>query len=265
MFCKRWEQEDLQLSPVERTKRAIHGTMMDLENFLKFTMETGEEFEGGWLPTLDTKLRVEMNNRVLYTHYEKPVASNTCVLMDSAMDENSKIQILANDLTRRLLHIEQAMGMEEQVRVINEYSQKLFNSGYKQEQVTRIIINGIKAFERRLKESTAGGRPLHSTSKESYGRRSKKKLTEKTSWYKKSKKRTEEHEGVHRKRRGSRDTSGEELRTKTVLFVEQTRGGTLAKMLREVMARIETMIGFRIKIVERAGTSLRNTLPNKLG
>ena len=80
MFCKRWEQEDLQLSPVERTKRAIHGTMMDLENFLKFTMETGEEFEGGWLPTLDTKLRVEMNNRVLYTHYEKPVASNTCVL-----------------------------------------------------------------------------------------------------------------------------------------------------------------------------------------
>ena len=54
----------------------------------------------------------------------------------------------------------------------------------------------------------------------------------------------------------------EELRTKTVLFVEQTRGGALAKMLREVMARIETMMGFRIKIVERAGTSLRNTLPN---
>ena len=141
-------------------------------------------------------------------------------------------------------------------------SQKLFNSGYKQEQVTRIIINGIKAFERRLKESAAGGRPLHCTSKESYGRRSKKKLTDKTSWYRKSRKKTGEHEGVHRKRGGSRDASVEELRTKTVLFVEQTRGGALAKMLREVMARIETMMGFRIKIVERAGTSLRNTLPN---
>ena len=77
MFCKRWEQEDFELSPIERTKRAIHGTMIDLENFLTFTMETGEEFEGGWLPTLDTKLRVEKNNKVLYTHYEKPMASNT--------------------------------------------------------------------------------------------------------------------------------------------------------------------------------------------
>ena len=55
------------LNIIERTKRAIHGTMMDLENFLTFTMETGEEFEGGWLPTLDTKLVVEKNNSVLCT------------------------------------------------------------------------------------------------------------------------------------------------------------------------------------------------------
>ena len=143
---------------------------------------------------------MEKNNRVLYTHYEKPVASNICVLMDSAMDENSKIQILANDLTRRLLHIEQSMGVEEQVRVINEYSQKLFNSGYKKEQVKRIIINGVKAFERMLSENESGGRPLHSNLKESYGRRSSKKLTEKTSWYRKTRMKTgEQEEGVHSK------------------------------------------------------------------
>ena len=179
------------------------------------------------------------------------------------MDENSKIQILANDLTRRLLHIEQSMGVKEQVRVINEYSQKLFNSGYKKEQVKRIIINGVKAFERRLSESESGGRPLHSNLKESYGRRSRKKLTEKTSGYRKTRMKTgEQEEGVHGKAGGSRNDKGEELQTKTVLFVEQTRGGAFAKMLREVMTRIETMIGFRIKIVERAGTTLRNTLPN---
>ena len=39
------------------------------------------------------------------------------------------------------------------------------------------------------------------------------------------------------------------LQTKTVLIVEQTRGGALAKMLRQVMTMIETMIGFKIKLV----------------
>ena len=71
MYCKRWELEDMALSPTERTRKALHGTMNGLEGFLTFTMETGEDFASSWLATLDTDLKVTATNRVEYKHYVK--------------------------------------------------------------------------------------------------------------------------------------------------------------------------------------------------
>ena len=63
------------------------------------------------------------------------------------------------------------------VKVVDDYSQKLFNSGYGTAQVRRIILNGIKGYEKRLQESRSeGGRPLHRTAGESSGLRARKKL-----------------------------------------------------------------------------------------
>ena len=51
-----------------------------------------------------------------------------------------------------------------------------------------------------------------------------------------------------------------------VLFVEHTPGGTLAARLRETLIRVEHILGYRIKIVERAGTPLARKFPlSKLG
>ena len=52
------------------------------------------------------------------------------------------------------------------------------------------------------------------------------------------------------------------MKIRTVLFIEQTKDGKLAKLVREVVTRLESMMGFRIKVVERAGTCLKNILPN---
>ena len=52
------------------------------------------------------------------------------------------------------------------------------------------------------------------------------------------------------------------LKTRTVLFVDQTRDGQLAKDLRQFLSRLESILGFRIKVVERTGTTTKNTLPN---
>ena len=53
-YRREWETEDELLSPVERTKRVIHGSMVGVTKCLKFTTETCEDFEDGWLPTLDS-------------------------------------------------------------------------------------------------------------------------------------------------------------------------------------------------------------------
>ena len=57
-------------------------------------------------------------------------------------------------------------------------------------------------------------------------------------------------------------SQGRSMKTRTVLFVEQTRDGLLAKSIREVLTRLEGLLGFKVKVVERAGTSLRNLMPN---
>ena len=139
VFCKRWEQEDREISPTERTKRILHGTMMDIEDFLKFTVETGEDFVSGWLATLDTDIRVTEKNVVEYKYYEKPMSSNDCVQRMSAMEENAKMKTLANDLTRRLLNTCELMGDGVRVGIVDDYSKKLLTSGYRLDQVRKII------------------------------------------------------------------------------------------------------------------------------
>ena len=46
----------------------------------------------------------------------------------SAMEENNKMKILANDLTRRLLNMSEDMTVEDKVLVIDNYSTKLATS-----------------------------------------------------------------------------------------------------------------------------------------
>ena len=88
-----------------------------------------------------------------------------------------------------------------------------------------------------------------STAKVSLSKRHKKKLLEKANWY--------------NKRRRSKGAIQKEIREqpvpKSILLVEHTKGGELATRLRELMRRLTPIIGFSMKIVERAGNSLRSS------
>ena len=102
---------------------------------------------------------------------------------------------------------------------------------------------------------------MRRTATESRWSRVRKKLTSKTSWYKKQKQQDHYKDDDHssgKKRRQERSTT---MESKTVLFVEYSKDGELAKQLRELMARLAPVIGFGVKIVERADTSLRSKFP----
>ena len=101
-FTMGWEKEDQSLSNMEITRRVLLGTLEGVEDYLRFTMETGEDYRDQWLPTLDMSLYVSEDNKVLYRFYEKPTASNITVQKRTAMGEDSKLQIVSNDLVRRL-------------------------------------------------------------------------------------------------------------------------------------------------------------------
>ena len=161
-WCLRWEMEDKALTSTDRTARALEGSMRGIMGFLDFTIETGEQFSDGWLPSLDTNLKVDDKNVVLYKFYQKPMASRQVIHKDTAMAENSKVQSLSYDLTRRLLNTSEDVPDQVRLDIVDDYAQMLLNSGYSTKTTRRVCIAGLKYYERRRQESKIpGGRQLH--------------------------------------------------------------------------------------------------------
>ena len=265
VFCTKWQKEDRNLSPESITKRVLLGTLNHVETFLRFTIESEEDFEDGWLPTLDTCLRVNKEtNQVEFKFFEKPEASKKTVQRSTAMEENSKFKILSNDLMRRFFNTMEEIDQPEKWTIIDQYGQKLLNSGYSLDQVRKISVNGIKGHESRKIRYTKQGRPFRRTGKQSKPSRVTKKLQQKSSGFKKSGQEDCYVGGKKPSRGNDKKKPKEPAKTapkKTCIFVEYTHQGALAKKLREVAQRLEHILGFGIKVVEKAGLPLISKFP----
>ena len=251
------------LTPTELTKRILAGTMQGVETFLNFTFETCDMFNG-WLPTLDTCIRVNENNVVEYDYYEKDTCASMTVQSKSAMNENTKIQILSQDMVRRLLNTKEELGAKNRGIVVDKYAKKLLLSGYSKEQTRRIIKNGIKGFEGKRRSRIAKGLPLRNTAAGSSKNRFLKKLIGKTTWYKRKRSSAPSVGATTTTKKGAKNIKEEmeqDVVPQTVLFVEFSKNGELASRLRELTKRLAHTIGFSVKVVERAGASLRNQFP----
>jgi hypothetical protein len=275
-FKKEWEAEDEYLSPIERTKRMIQASMQGLTKCLSFTVETCEDFSDGWLPTLDFQLRVNEQNVIEYSFYEKPTAPNRCLQSETALNQNSLIRCLGNEVGRRLDSFSGTVPLRERVAALDRFSQKLLNSGHSLATVRSIIVSGIKGYQRKVARCEAARTPLHRSSGQSAASRRTKKLLAKSNWFRSAKEESETGEkssqpwedqascgvgarkGVARAGRkpqgaGQKPEAKQELRTTTVLFVEFSKGGSLQKSMREVLDRLTPMLGFRVRVTERGG------------
>ena len=120
---------------------------------------------------------------------------------------------------------------------MDNYTQKLLNSGYQGETLQRIITNGIKGYENKLRRCKQDGRKLHRSSIDSQGARIRKKLLAKSNWFRKKKSKEENAREPTNKGR-SQGSFGESRYNeapvvRTILFVEQSPKGELARRLRE--------------------------------
>ena len=276
-FKKVWQEEDRNLGGLEVTRRILDSSMQEVLNCLRFTTEVGEG-EEAWLPTLDLMVRVEKGNKVSFRYYEKPTTTNVMVQRRSAMEENTRHQILSNDLIRRLGNTDKDQEDTVFGRVVDQFGKKILTSGYSLSQTRKILLNGIRGWERKVTRSRKEGKRMFRKAEESLKGRILKKTVGKTSWYRKRKKRNQkdqEHEKTSIRKEGEGGNSGrrkgnhqkesmteeEELKVAAVLFVENSKEGELAKGLRNVIERIKHILGYTIKVVERSGTPLRLMFP----
>ena len=148
--------------------------------------------------------------------------------------------------------------MKERIAIIDEYSEQLLASGYSQKQTKSIIEAGLLGYEKLVKRAEKGKAVLHRSAAEGAGERKRKKLLRKGNWF--TKKIKKQLKPSFKKTQNKQTESSEEKDFTTVLFVNQTPNGILAKRLQKVENDISKLTGDRVKIVERGGTSIRKIL-----
>ena len=77
---------------------------------------------------------------ISFKYFEKPSTTNVMVQKRSALDENSKSQILANELMRRMGNTDQRQVDSVKGEVVDQFSMKVLTSGYSLSQTRRIAL-----------------------------------------------------------------------------------------------------------------------------
>ena len=156
-------------------------------SWLRLTMEHEGMFNGV-LPTLDLVIWVSMDNKVLYKFFEKEMVSPMVLHKRSAMPEGVRRATLNQEMVRRMVNTSEDAKIEDRLKVVDDYTQKLINSEYDLEEARGIVIGGLKGYERLLSlsrdKSNPKWRPLHMAGSWNSRNRRMAKLRSKENWYK---------------------------------------------------------------------------------
>ena len=256
---------------------------------LEFTQEVPEDFKDNRVPTLDTTWWQMEDMTINFSYFEKAMRTPYVIMKRSAISDNSRYNILSNELVRRLSNMnKEGTTQEEKIEVVENYIQQCKTSGYNRHETREGVISGIKGWKRKHMRRERDQIDFYRGAKSTLAGRVRKKLTEKTSWYKKKRKRDDEEEEEERKPEerspAKRMRKGGEQMTKdkkkeieretektanmeeedqsviSVLFVPFTEGAELAKRVRNYETAAKESSGWFLKVVERGGDSLVDLL-----
>ena len=272
-YDKESEEEDLRKksegeSLNQRMARICLQAMNDVSQDLDFTVEVPEDFENERLPTLDFSLWMK-DGYITHSYFQKSMKTPYVVMERSAMGYSQLMEILSNELNRRLLKIDhENLEIAEQLKVIEQMTRELKNSGYKIEQSREIVISGVRSWKRKILRSQGSG--LYREAHETLEEREKKKLLERETWYLPRREEKEEAGGREERKilRGKRrkkliNVKNQEEKkglVKAVMFVPYTKGSKLKKELQEAENQLGQSTGVKLKIVERCGIKLVDIL-----
>jgi len=153
-FVRNSEQEKVDKKEnVDRnllTKVEVNRAMNAVNTDLKFTIELAEEFDDNRLPTLSFAIWPE-ENEIAHSYFEKTMRNQVLMMERSSIGQQAKVNIMSNELRRRLEVLSDCISEQEVTSVINKYIQQLTNSGYNWKQQREIIISALKGHVRREK------------------------------------------------------------------------------------------------------------------
>ena len=197
------------------------------------------------------------------------------------MSFQQKIQILANELTRRLSNVRVEDVESEEIReIIEVFIQEMKSSGYGVKEAREATVSGIRGWRTRGEKRKREGGSFYRHAKDTAHMRARKKLLARESWYKERRNQDQESQdeggnspakirkcsGGKRQRMDqdniprSKEAGKKKVEVKSVMFVPCTENSGLARKLRENEEKMGEMTGVRIKIVERVGRKMEDML-----
>ena len=188
------------------------------------------------LPILDLRVWIENDDYTIsYEFYRKDISNWFMMLSRSAMPHRMQRTILTQEAIRILRNCKLDLPWERKAQLLSIFCERLRDSGYASKMRFQIIVTALKGFDKMVERERSGGRPINPSREWQPEQRRLKKLTAKINWY----------------RKGGYTS---------VLFVPWTPGSELANQYREIEAAGASNRDFRIKIVERCGTSIKSLL-----
>ena len=161
------------------------------------------------------------------------MANQLLMLQDSAMPERVKRMTLSQEVIRILRNCHPDLPWQSKLQHLDKFTERMKDSGYPEVMRYEVIQSGLKGYKKMREVEPAGGRPVNRRQNLEEINRKKEKTIKRDNWYR---------NGIF----------------SSVLFIPCTPGSVLAKRLKEVEARDADDRGWRVKIVEMGGNTLRS-------
>ena len=113
---------------IKRTEVELQKAMNYVMKDLTFTTETERDYSKKRLPTLGFEVWSEIEG-VRHSFFKKPMRSQLLTHKRSSQSEQSKYDILVNELNRRFEVQDEKIELKEKIEIIDHFVQQLFNSG----------------------------------------------------------------------------------------------------------------------------------------
>ena len=235
------QEEDIR-QPDRRTAEVIQAAANSVSSMLVWTVDFPSANQKGRLPILDIEMwceETEEGTRTCYSFYCKPMANPVVIPAASAVPVSTKYATFRQEVGRILSNTSLHLPWHHKAGLLSKFSWRLKVSGYPRGFRSKVISDGIAGYintmDKRLRMNMPLNRPRDLIRAQSRNRRRSQ-----SNWFNEG--------GSHEKTFDS------------VLFVPATPSSRLALLLKAHEAENNQGRTTRIKIVEKAGRSVKNAL-----
>jgi hypothetical protein len=178
---------------------------------------------------------MNVENVIMYEHYEKPMSSKKVMHADSAISPSCKRSVHTQEVLRRLFNSSRRLDWDTQVAPkISLYLSRMMEAGYPERYRKDTLLRCLRIYDKMVEEDTAGVRPLY---------------------------RPKDYDVISRRREKQRKAKNWSTRGGYIapIFVPPTPSGELANSLK-IIAESEAEAGIRFRIIETGGRTIKSLL-----